>query len=115
MTALQNQWLIAQGKVTLETKASIKKTANMEKKKAETENKIYKKAQSKDQSRDIRRLALNNSQAIEVGTFQKFFSDPLTAFDEYTNNTSKPSILKAPLQALLSRKRTFSDKKKTRD
>lgn len=70
MTVFQDQWLIAWGKATPETKTQMKKVANAGKKKAEKEDKIYKKAWSQNQSLDIRRLALNNSQAINVDIFK---------------------------------------------
>ena len=89
----------------------MKKVANAKKKKAEKKNKAHKKTQSKNQSLDIRRLALNNSQAIEVGTFREIFSDPPTAFNKSTSNTGNPSTSTAPLKAPLTEKRIFSDKK----
>lgn len=55
MTALWNQWLIIQGKATPENKTQIKKATDVEKKKAEKEDKACKKTRSKNQSLDIRR------------------------------------------------------------
>lgn len=92
----------------------MKKAADAEKKKVEKEDKACKKTRSKNQSLDIKRLALNNSQAIEVGTFREIFSDPPTALDEPRGNTGEPSTPTAPLEALLTGKRPFSDKKKAK-
>lgn len=60
----------------------------------------------------MRRLALNNSQAIEVGTFRKIFSNPLTTFNKHIGNTSKPSTLIASLPILLTEKRILGNKKR---
>ena len=114
MTALRDQWLIARGKATPETKARMKKAADVEKKKAEKEDKAREKTRSKNQSLDIRRLALNNSQAIEVGTFREILSDPPTALDELTSDTGDPSTPTAPLEAPLTGRRTLSNKKKAK-
>lgn len=57
---------------------------------------------------------MNNSQAIEVGTFRDIFSDPPNALDEPTSNTGDPSISTAPLEAPLTGKHTLSDKKKAK-
>lgn len=76
------------------------------------EDKVCEKAQSKNQSLDIWRLALNNSQAIEVGTFGEIFSNQLTAFNEHIGNICKPRIPTALLQVLLTKRCTFGDKKK---
>lgn len=92
----------------------MKKAADTEKKKAEKEDKACEKTQSKNQSLEIRRLALNNSQVIEVGTFKEIFSDPLTALDKPTSNTGNPNIPTAPLEAPLTGRRTLSDKKKAK-
>lgn len=114
MTALRDQWLTARGKATPETKARIKKAADAEKKKAEKEDKACKKTRSKNQFLDIRRLALNNSQAIEVGTFREILSDPPTALNEPTSNIGDPSTPTAPLEAPLTGRRTLSDKKQVK-
>ncbi len=57
ITVLRDQWLVQQGKATVETKAQIKKAVEAEKKEREKANKIKKKSQ---QQQDIRRLALTN-------------------------------------------------------
>ena len=92
----------------------MEKAADAEKKKAEKKNKARKKTRSKNQSLDIRRLALNNSQAIEIGNFREILSDPPTALDEPRNDTGDPSIPTAPLEAPLTGRRTLSDKKKAK-
>ena len=79
--AFWDQWLIARDKATSETKAQMKKATKVEKKKAEKEDKARKKTWSKNRSLNIRRLALNNNQVIEVGTFRDILSDPPTAFN----------------------------------
>ena len=45
----------------------------------EKKNKARKKAKSKNQSIGMRRLALSNSKAVELGTFKDIFFDPATA------------------------------------
>ena len=77
LTALRDEWLIACGKPTPETKARMKKAAEAEKKKADKENKARKKAKRKSQAMDIRRLAINNSRGM-VGAFKEILSDPST-------------------------------------
>lgn len=57
---------------------------------------------------------MNNSQAIEVGTFREILSDLPTALNEPTGNTGDPSTLMAPLEAPLTGRRTLSDKKKAK-
>lgn len=78
ITALRDHWFIACSKPTLETKARIKKVADAEKKLVEKQDKVYEKTRAKNQTIDIRRLALNNSQTMEIGAFKKILSDPLT-------------------------------------
>lgn len=53
--------------------------AAAKKKLIKMQNKTCKKAQSKNQSIGIRRLALSNSKAVELGTFKNVFSNPATA------------------------------------
>ena len=50
-----------------------------EKKLIEKQDKACKKAKSKNQSIGIRRLALSNSRAVELGIFKDVFSNPATA------------------------------------
>lgn len=70
---------------------------------------VYTKAQS--QFLDIRRLALNNSQVVEVSIFRNIFSDLPMATDKLvTENTAESALLKI----LLAARHTFSDKKKTK-
>ena len=45
----------------------------------EKQDKAREKAKSKNQSIGMRRLALSNSRAVELGTFKDIFSDPATA------------------------------------
>lgn len=78
ITALRDHWLIACGKPTPKTKARIKKAADAEKKLVEKQDKVRKKARAKNQTMDIRRLALSNSRTMEIGVFKEILSDPLT-------------------------------------
>lgn len=77
LITLRDEWLIARGKPTPETKARIKRAAEAEKKKAEKENKAREKAKGKSQAMDIRRLAIINSRRV-VGAFKEILSDPST-------------------------------------
>ena len=78
ITALRDQWLIARGKATPATKARMKKAADAEKRLAERQDKAHEKAKAKNQTKDIRRLAMSNSQAMEVGALKEILSDPVT-------------------------------------
>lgn len=97
MTTLWDQWLIAQSKTTLKTKAQIKKAVDTEKKKAEKEVKACEKAQNKNQSLEIRGLVLNNNHIVKVGTFRDILLDcidkPIGHIYKPTGkSTSKPVI-----------------------
>lgn len=87
----------------------------MHKKMAEKEDKACEKTRSKNQTLDIRRLALNNSRAIEVGIFGEIFSDLSTAFNESTSNIGNISISTAPLKTPLTERSTVNDKKKAKN
>ena len=76
MTGFQDYWLIARSKAPLETKAQIKKAATAEQKLTEKREKAYKKAWSKNQSLNMRRLAISNSNVNKIGTFKDILSDP---------------------------------------
>lgn len=100
-----------------ETKAWMKKVVNAKKKKNEKEGKVYKKAWNKNQSLDIMRLALNNSQTIKVGTFKDILSNLSIAsdiLDMPTSHTSEPSTPLVSLKTLFIAKHILSDKKKTK-
>lgn len=95
----------------------MKKAADAEKKKTEKESKVHKKVWSKNQLLDIRRLALNNSQVVEVDIFKNILSDPSTTsylLNKLTSYTDKLSIPLVPLKAPMIAKHTLSDKKKTK-
>lgn len=77
MTDLYDQWLVAKSKARLKTKAQMKKAATVEKKLAEKLEKAREKAWSKNQSLNMRRLALSNSNAGKISTFKDVLSDPL--------------------------------------
>lgn len=89
----------------------MKKVANVDKKKAKKEDKVSKKVRSKNQSQNIKRLALNSSQVMEIGIFKEILSDLLIAFDKHAADTDTPSILMALLRTLLTESFTFSNKK----
>lgn len=57
---------------------------------------------------------MNNSQAIEVGTFREIFLDPSTIPNKLISNTGNLSILTAFLEAPSTERRTFSNKKKAK-
>lgn len=67
----------------------MKKAADAKKRKAKKEDKEPKKTWSKNYFLNIRRLALNNSQAIEVDIFKKILLDLLTTPNKYINNVGK--------------------------
>lgn len=79
IVALRDQWLLSQSKANTETKARIKKAAVAKKKLIEKQDKARKKAKSKNQSIGMRRLALSNNRAVELGTFKDVLSNPATA------------------------------------
>lgn len=67
----------------METKGRVKKAVEAEKKLLEKQNKACKQAKAKNRNESLgtRKLALNNSQAIEPGTFKDILSDPLMRDD----------------------------------
>lgn len=84
----------------------------MKKKKIEKETKIYKKTQSKNHSLNFRKLALNNSQIIEVGIFREIIFDLLITFNKFTSDTGNLSTSTVFLEARLIENHIFSNKKK---
>lgn len=75
ITALQDQWLIKQNKVTPALKARLKKAEKAEKVEKARLEKNREKAREHAQKNDVRRLALANRQ-VEIGIFQDHLSDP---------------------------------------
>lgn len=115
ITALQDQWLIAQSKATPKTKVRMNKAAAVEKKKAEKEDKARKKAQSKNQSLDIRRLARNNSHGVEVCTFRNILSNLIDDPTSTGEPVGKPVTPIIPyLDVLRTVRRSFDQKAKTK-
>lgn len=121
LTTLKDEWLIACGKPTPETKARIKKVVEAEKKKAEKEDKAREKAKRKSQAMDIRRLAISNSRRV-VGAFKKILSDLQTG-PEASNvvlDLSEPTVPDIPrpeptshtLKGLFSINTRFSKRRK---
>lgn len=93
----------------------MKKAADVEKKMAEKQDKAREKARSKGQiSLDIRRLAMNSRQAVEVGTFRNILSNPPMATGEPKEPERENIGKNAPQEALLAVRRTLSDKKKNK-
>ena len=91
----------------------MKKAADTEKKLAEKQDKAREKARTKGQtSLDIRRLAMNNRQAVEVGTFKDILSDPPMATNETDEGENAEKT--APNEVPLAVRRTLSDKKKNK-
>lgn len=75
ITVLQDKWLTEQRKATPEIKAQIKKTADAKKKIVEKQD----KAKAKNQTLEIKRLALSNKQAeAQLGSFKDILSDLVT-------------------------------------
>lgn len=76
ITALRDQWLLKQNKMTPNLKTCLKKTEAATKKQVAKEKKIREKAQEKAQINDIRRMALSNKR-IQIGHFKDILSDPI--------------------------------------
>ena len=130
ITALRDHWLIARGKPTPETKAQIKKAADAEKKLVEKLDKVRKKARAKNQTMDIRRLALSNSRTMEIGAFIEILSDPQTRSEPQDAESShahtcttlspsnepnqrlSPNSSKNPVDVLTSARLSINQKKK---
>ena len=73
----------------------MKKAATAKKKLPEKFEKARKKSMSKNQSLEMRKLALKNNNASEIGTFKDIFSDPSTG------DPDEPTFLKALVAARL--------------
>lgn len=84
----------------------------------EKQEKARKKAQNKNTSIGIRRLALSNSYAVELGTFKNVLSDPATAppDDETPSSQELPSAPSnsPPTDALIAARLQNSKKKKAK-
>lgn len=88
MTELRDKWLIGRGKATPETKARMKKAAAAEKKMVEKQE----KAKAKNQTLEIRRLALINRQAeARLGSFKDILSDPPMGDEPSQPSNAQPS------------------------
>ena len=83
ITALRDQWLIERGKAGPATKAQVKKAATAEKKLIEKQEKLRqkKRAKSKDQDLQIKKLALGNRQAA-IDSFKAMLSDLIVPLDK---------------------------------
>lgn len=81
MIALQDSWLIRNGKSNIATKSCLKKVADTKKKVKEKEDQAKEKAKSKNQRLEIRRLAMTNYCRAKFGTFKTIFSDLPTGND----------------------------------
>lgn len=130
ITALRDHWFIAYSKLTLETKAWIKKAADGEKKLVEKQDKVCEKTRAKNQTIDIRRLVLSNSQTMEIEAFKEILSDPLTrsepqdAESSYAhtgitlspsnkpNQRYSPNSSNNPIDVLMSARLSINQKKK---
>lgn len=88
MAKLRDKWLIGRGKATPETKARMKKAAAAEKKMVEKQE----KAKAKNQTLEIRQLALINRQAeARLGSFKDILSDPPVGDEPSQPSNAQPS------------------------
>lgn len=103
----------------METKGRVKKAVEAEKKLFEKQNKACKqaRAKSRNKSSGTRKLALNNSQAIEPSTFKDILSDPLMRDDPQSDDntsaaTNPTQVLESLIGEILATARLNVSKKK---
>lgn len=115
ITGLQDQWLVKRDKATLKTKVRMKKVAITEKKLAEKLEKAHEKARSKNQSLNIRKLAINNNNAGEVDTFKDVLSGPLISNPDDQMHSHEEYTEPIFLEALAIAKLKNVEKKKAKN
>lgn len=98
----------------------MKEATDARKMKAKKEVKAYGKARSKNQSLDIRRLALNTSHVVENGTCSDIFINSINELIRYinklTSNSTNESVISTTvyLELLRTVKRSLDIKAKTK-